>query len=56
MFGSRGLFYPKEYPIYKYLEHQVSYFLKPTLPLKPATIGLKIGHLAFQVGEITYWS
>ena len=33
----------------KFLERQVSYFLKATLPLKPATIALKIGHLAFQV-------
>ena len=31
------------------LERQVSYFLKATLSLKPATIALKIGHLAFQV-------
>ena len=26
----------------------MSYFFKATLPLKPATIALKIGHLAFQ--------
>ena len=31
-----------------HLERQVSYFFKATLPLKPATIALKIGHLAFQ--------
>ena len=30
------------------LERQVSYFFKATLPLKPATIALKIG----QVGSI----
>ena len=38
-----------------YLERQVSYFLRATLPLKPATIALKIGHLAFQV-EIKVWA
>ena len=27
----------------------MSYFFKATLPLKPATIALEIGHLAFQV-------
>ena len=27
-----------------HLERQVSYFFKATLPLKPATIALKIGH------------
>ena len=32
-----------------YLERQVSYFFKATLPLKPGTIALKIGRLAFQV-------
>ena len=33
-----------------YLEHQVSYFFKATLPIKPAKIALKIGRsLAFQV-------
>ena len=35
-----------------YLERQVSYFFKATLPLKPATITLKIGHLAFQVVKL----
>ena len=31
----------------------VSYFCWATLPLKPATIALKIGHLAFQVSSTT---
>ena len=35
--------------ILDYLERQVSYFFQATLPLKQATIALKIGHLAFQV-------
>ena len=35
--------------IYMYLEGQVSYFFKATLPLNPATIALNLGHLAFQV-------
>ena len=35
-------------PLCQILERQVSYFFKATLPLKPATIPLKIGHLAFQ--------
>ena len=32
-----------------HLERQVSYFFEATLPLKPGTIALKIGRLAFQV-------
>ena len=31
-----------------HLERQVSLFFNATSPLKPATIALKIGHLAFQ--------
>ena len=34
---------------FEFLERQVSYFFKATLHLKPATVALKIGHLAFQV-------
>jgi len=41
--------YDMKKEIAMYLERQVSYFFKATLPLKPATIALKIGYLAFQV-------
>ena len=37
-----------------FLERQVSYFLRHWTPLKPATIALQIGHLAFQVGWKNY--
>ena len=38
-----------EYLTNNCLERQASYFCLASLPLKPATIALKIGHLAFKV-------